>query len=142
MRVHVTGAVKTPGVYLLPAGARVEDALRAAGGATGNAAADLINLVEPLRDGQRLAIPDRAAASSPGQPAAGQPSPAAPGLLDVNQATAAQLEALPGIGPVLAGSIVEYRAANGPFARLEDLLRVPGIGPAKLEQLAPYLVAP
>lgn len=140
--VHVTGAVARPGVYPLPMGALVQDAVGAAGGVLPGAATDHLNLAEALADGQQVYVPAMPTASR--RPTPGTPGPASPGsgLLSLNSATAAELEALPGIGPVLAMNIVAYREAHGPFARIEDLLRVAGIGPAKLEQIQPFLQVP
>lgn len=144
--VHVAGEVLVPGVYRLPAGARWSDAVRAARGPTFLADLSAVNLAQTLRDGDRVFIPRMPEpvlsleAEEPGAPAASgrQPAPRrAP--LDVNTATAADLEALPGIGPVLAGRIVEHRRTHGRFARLEDLLEVEGVGPKLLERLRPLL---
>ena len=140
--VHVTGAVARPGVYPLPIGALVQDAVSAAGGMLPEAATDRLNLAAALADGQQVfvpAMPTPSPRATPGTPA---PASAGSGLMSLNSASAAQLEALPGIGPVLATSIVAYREAHGPFARIEDLLRVPGIGPAKLELIQPFLQVP
>ena len=123
--VDVVGAVNQPGVIRLPAGARVYDAVAAAGGVLrGNVPS--LNMARPLVDGEQLVV---------GQTSAGSNSEAS-GKVSINSATAAQLEALPGIGPVLAGKIVEYRSAHGHFAQLRDLLDVPGIGDAKYSALA------
>jgi competence protein ComEA len=138
--VHVAGAVRTPGVYALAAGSRLEDALDAAGGPAARADLGALNLAGRLEDGERVLVPLISPTPAPGE--AGEPAAEHQGLLDINSATTAQLETLPGIGPVLAASIVEYRETYGAFARLEDLLRVPGIGPAKLEQLRPYIALP
>lgn len=123
--VQVDGAVMRPGLYRLPVGSRVADALRSAGGASPAADLDAVNAARPLHDGERVQIPAR------GQAQTGQTSR----TVNVNVATAAELEALPRIGPVLARRIVEYRARHGPFRRLEDLLQVQGIGPGLLRQL-------
>ncbi len=141
--VHVAGAVAQPGVYHLPPGSRVVDALEAAGGALPDAALDALNLAQPVEDGQRLWVPVR------GEPtpttALSQretPTPEASSSrlrLDLNTATAQELEALPGIGPVLAQRIVAYRAQYGPFRTVEDLLAVRGIGPVLLEKIRPYV---
>jgi competence protein ComEA len=140
--VHVSGAVARPGVYPLPIGALVQDAVGAAGGVLPEAATDRLNLAAALADGQQVFVPAMPTASV--RATTGTPAPTSPGsgLLPLNSASAAELEALPGIGPVLATNIVAYREAHGPFARIEDLLRVPGIGPAKLEQIQPFLQVP
>lgn len=135
--VHVAGAVAQPGVYELDAGARVHDAIGAAGGAVADAELDGLNLAATVADGERIYVPavgevDPAAVPA-ATPAAGEAAP--PGPLDLNEATAEQLEALPGVGPATAAAIVEDRTRNGPFGTVDDLDRVPGIGPAKLANL-------
>jgi competence protein ComEA len=143
--VHVAGAVAAPGVYTLPGAARAADAVAAAGGVTAEGDLDGLNLAASVVDGQRVYVPrlgevDPAsvpsgagiAASAENGPT-GTTAPARP--LDLNTATAAELEALPGVGPSTAGAIVDDRTRNGPFASVDDLDRVPGIGPAKLEAL-------
>src|SRR5690606_18493626 len=149
--VHVAGAVARPGVYRLPAGARVFEALDAAGGPGDDAAVDAINLAAEVVDGTRLYIPTRAeladlegSAAAPWTPApgAGPAAPAGPGNsapVAVNRATAAELQRLPGIGPVLADRIIAYRREHGPFTTVDDLLGVSGIGPKVLEQIRPYV---
>lgn len=122
--VDVVGAVNKPGVIRLPAGARVYDAVAAAGGVSRGHVPSL-NMARVLVDGEQLVV---------GQATAGGSQSS--GKVSINSATAAQLEALPGIGPVLAGKIVEYRSAHGNFAQLRDLLDVPGIGDAKFSALA------
>jgi competence protein ComEA len=132
--VQVDGAVARPGIYRLSPGARVADALEAAGGTHADADLGPVNQARPLRDGERVSVPHR---SSEGTPAGGtQSAPAEDSrVLDLNAATAADLEALPGIGPVLARRIVEHRAQRGAFRRLDDLLQVKGVGPRLLEGL-------
>jgi competence protein ComEA len=136
LRVHVSGAVAHPGVYSLPRGSIVQQAIEAAGGALTDADLDRVNLAAPVDDGQQVRVPfvtqpppEGATAVLPG------PDPPATGLVNINTATAPELELLPGIGPSLAQSIVAYREAHGLFREVEDLLDVPGIGPAKLEQI-------
>jgi competence protein ComEA len=128
--VHVAGAVERSGVYHLPAGSRVVDALAAAGGAAANAEVDAINLAAPLLDGQRVYVPRVGEQVPPVSP-----SEAPQGPLDLNSATEEQLDDLPGVGPSTAAAIVAHREANGPFGSVEDLGEVRGIGPAKLEAL-------
>ena len=133
LRVHVAGAVTRPGVYMLAPGAVVSQALEAAGGALEQADLAALNLAAPLADGQQVLVP-RQGEPLPTPAAAAAAAPAS-GLLDVNTATAPELERLPGIGPVLAQNIVDHRERNGPFRQIEDLLAVSGIGPSRLEQL-------
>lgn len=137
--VHVAGAVNVPGVYELAMGARVDDALRAAGGARDAAAIDALNLARILVDGEQVYVATvdelAAGASGGGASAAGGASQATGTAVNVNTATAADLDALPGIGPSTAQKIVDDRTANGPFATIEDLMRVSGIGAAKVESL-------
>lgn len=138
--VHVAGAVVAPGVYELPAGSRVAAGLDAAGGPSADAVLDAINLAAPLADGQQVYVPHTGEASGPA-PAAASPgaSPATdsnPAPIDVNTASQQELESLPGIGPVTAAAIVRHREESGPFATVDDLLDVPGIGPARLASLA------
>lgn len=134
IRVHVAGAVRNPGVLELEPGAIVQDALRAAGGVLPEAQLDDLNLAAGLHDGQRVFVP------SVGEQTA---SILAQGpLVPINSASAPQLEQLPGIGPVLAQNIVDHRERYGPFQRLEDLLEVDGIGPAKLEAIRELVQVP
>ena len=128
--VDVAGAVHRPGLYHLATGTRIADAVAAAGGATAKADVTLVNLAAPLADGEQVLVPARGAA---GSAAAGTPSPTAP--LDLNTASAEQLDALPGVGPATAQKIIDYRQAHGPFRSVDELQAVPGIGPSKLAQL-------
>jgi competence protein ComEA len=132
--VDVAGAVHRPGLYRLRAGSRIDDAIASAGGPTAKAQLDTVNLAAPVADGEQIVVPGRGvpgiAAASPS--AAGS-SPSAP--LDLNSATLEQLEALPGIGPVTAQKILDYRQQHGAFHSLEELQGVPGIGPAHMAQL-------
>ncbi len=175
--VHVAGHVKQPGLYRFAAGARVQDALDAAGGATAEARVDDLNLAAPLTDGLRLYVPGRREApeqvivvteeifvSEPPSQAAGPSAPAPIGFLNagpltrkpttterkeaprgkvnLNKASSAELQTLPGVGPALAGRIIAYRSAVGPYAEPAELQRVRGIGPKTYEKLAPYISAP
>lgn len=135
--VHVAGAVVAPKVVTLPADARVADAVAAAGGLAADADGGAVNLAEPLRDGVQVFVPrlgEVAAGGVRGGAAAGTgEQPAEP--VDLNQATAAELDALPGVGPATAAAIVEHRTRNGPFTSVDDLDAVPGIGTTRLERL-------
>ncbi|MBC8195499.1 MAG: ComEA family DNA-binding protein [Acidimicrobiia bacterium] len=130
--VHVAGAVHRPGIYLMSPEARVADLIDAAGGPLGTARPDMLNLAAPLLDGSRVWVPSEDDLSDP-MPL--QEVEGGASTVNVNQASAPQLEQLPGVGPSLAAAIVEYRQRSGPFTVVEDLLSVPGIGPAKLAGL-------
>lgn len=137
--VHVTGWVARPGVVRVAAGARVGDALAAAGGVRPGAALEAVNLAETLVDGQQVVVP------GPGQemPAPqGNGPDGSGGPIRLNTATARQLEDLPGVGPVLAERIVAHRETNGPFETVEDLLEVAGIGEAKLASIRDLVAVP
>ena len=143
--VHVVGAVERPGLYRLDDGSRVDDAIREAGGATARASLAGVNLASPVADGQQIVVPTRAPAAARaaagGAVAAGGASAAGAGTaapaerVHLNSATLEQLDELPGVGPVTAQNIVDYRTENGAFGSVEELDAVPGIGPARLEQL-------
>jgi competence protein ComEA len=133
VRVSVRGAVVSPGIYRLPPGSIVQDALQAAGGVLPDGDASRLNLAALLSDGQELRIPMRTPTAAPGTPS-NQPAGIA-ARINLNTATMAELESLPGIGPALAGRIVEYRETYGPFQTVDDLLNVKGIGPALLEKI-------
>ncbi len=128
--VHLAGGVRRPGVYRVEAGARVIDVVEAGGGFAPEARPDELNLAALVRDGDQIRVPVR-----------GDPPPtvngvaSGPGPVDVNRADSAELERLKGVGPALAAAIIAYRESHGDFTSLEDLLEVPGIGPAKLEGL-------
>lgn len=151
--VHVVGQVKRPGVVTLQPGARVREALKAAGGARSSADLGRLNLARPVADGEQLAVP------KPGEKITPAPGPAGPGAsatgggtssagpgaqpaepVNVNQADATALEALPGVGPVLAGRIVQWRTDNGPFTAVDELSEVSGIGEKMLAQLRPLVI--
>lgn len=139
--VHVVGAVKNPGVFRMPAGARVEAALEAAGGPLDSAVLSGVNLARPVQDGEEIVVPDASDAPSATAGGATEPLPqaavsAVPGAaVDINSADASALETLPRIGPALAARIVEWREANGRFRSLDDLLEVAGIGEKILDGL-------
>lgn len=130
---HAAGALARPGLYRLPAGARVADLIEAAGGPTSDADVHQLNLAARVNDGDRVYVP------KVGEPApvASADAPGAPGgaKLDLNAATQAQLEDLPGVGPATAAAILKERAKRGRFKSVEELLDVRGIGPAKLDQI-------
>jgi competence protein ComEA len=141
-RVYVSGAVVNPAVYPLPPGSIVDDAVRAAGGLSADADAVAINLAAPLADGMQVYVPtlDESAATppplsaplptvDPGASRMGGVTTA--GLININLATQADLEMLPGIGPTMAANIIAYREANGPFTAIEAIMDVPGIGDGK-----------
>lgn len=135
--VHVAGAVRQPGLYTLEEGSRVDDAIARAGGAKPKAALELVNLAAPVADGQQIVVPSRAAGGAGG----GSPGGAvAGGKVQLNSATLEQLDALPGIGPVTAQKILDYREQKGAFQSVDELDAVPGIGPARLEQLRELVV--
>ena len=137
--VDVVGGVQRPGLYRLEQGARVADALARAGGLTPKADRTLVNLAAPLADGEQVIVPRRvtgAAGSSNSSSSA-----AAAGPVHLNVATLEQLDALPGVGPVTAQKILDYRDKHGAFGSVDELDAIPGIGPARLDQLRD-LVAP
>ena len=131
--VHVAGAVSRPGLYRLPEGSRIDDAITEAGGAKAKAALDLVNLAAPLADGQQVIVPLEGSVEAVGAQAQGAAVPG--GKVHLNSATLEQLDELPGVGPVTAQQILDYRQANGAFRSVDELDAVPGIGPARLEQL-------
>lgn len=157
--VHVAGAVKKPGVYSLPTTARVVDAVAMAGGATSQADLESINLAQTIVDTEQVFVPKRTVPRSIARVAprlrprrntsssprgttvttlvSSSPTPTsgATARVNLNTATATQLDTLPGVGPTTARAIISYRTKNGPFRKIEDLLNVPGIGPSKLAAL-------
>jgi competence protein ComEA len=155
--VHVAGAVRRPGVYELPGGARISDALSKAGGGRAGADLDVINLAAKVTDGQQVLVARRgrsgssgaatgaaaaagSAAAAPGAAAAGPGGASGAATVNVNQADATQLEVLNGVGPAIAAKIVDWRTQNGPFKTVDDLAQVSGIGPKKLEAMRAQVV--
>jgi competence protein ComEA len=133
--VDVAGAVGHPGLYHLRSGARVADAVARAGGLTRKAERNAVNLAAPVSDGQQVLV---AARGSPSAAAGGAPGMGAP--VSLSSATAEQLDALPGVGPVTAQKIIAYRQVHGPFTSIEGLDAIPGIGPARLANLEGLIV--
>lgn len=129
--VYVVGAVRHAGLVRLPEGARVADALERAGGPSRRADLTAVNLAAPVADGQQIVVPARitAAAGGPGGAAS------SPGKVSLASATLDQLDELPGIGPITAQKILDWRQEHGPLRSVDDLDAIPGIGPAKVEQL-------
>jgi competence protein ComEA len=125
--VHVVGAVESPGVIELPENSRIVDALAKAGGARDDAVLSGINLARVLFDGEQIVVP--ALGDEPVVPSGDAP----PGLVSLSRGTSAELETLPRVGPATAARIIAWREANGPFASVDDVLAVSGIGPATLE---------
>lgn len=132
--VDVAGAVKTPGVYELPANSRVLDAITAAGGAKPGTDTSDINLARVVKDGEQIYVEPPVIAVSNQRIAPVRVAKRRSGPININRATAGELDTLPGIGPVLASRIIEYRKTNGPFITIEDLQKVSGIGSAKFAQ--------
>jgi competence protein ComEA len=136
--VHVVGEVRRPGLYRLREGSRIADAVHRAGGALRAADLSAVNLAAPLVDGMQVAVPARVAlgpAPSASAGATGTGGAAIAPLVSLSSATLDQLDELPGVGPVTAQKIVDYRTEHGPFASVDDLDAVPGIGPTRIEQL-------
>lgn len=133
IEVSVTGAVASPGVVEVPAGARLLEVVDAAGGFSDEAATDGLNLAARIGDGEQVEIP------SVGEPTPVQPAPRQDGLIDLNTATVAELDELPGIGDVLAGRIVEYRQTVGPFTSVDQLSEIDGISPRLVDEIRPFV---
>lgn len=145
--VHVIGAVPRPGLYQFMEGARIQDAIDAAGGLMTSANVDAINLAALLTDGQQLDIPYKSGEEQTGEdddsslnlPGSGDetstPSPSSGDRININTATVSELDSLPGIGPSLAQRIIDYRTQNGAFSTIEEIMEVSGIGPATFENI-------
>jgi len=140
--VHVSGAVSQPGVFELEQGSRVQDAIQAAGGILPDADAQALNLAAPLGDGVLVHVPlkseEQPSMMSPGISApspTGNPGSTPGGLININTASQSELESLPGIGPVLAQRIIEYRQSHGAFSSTEAIIDVSGIGPGIFEKI-------
>jgi competence protein ComEA len=133
--VHVVGRVGRPGLYRLREGARIADAVRRAGGARRGADLAALNLAAPLVDGVQVLVPARAKTGAVIPAATGSARDGSVGPVSLSSATVEELDELPGIGPITAEKIVDYRSEHGPFGSVDDLDAVPGIGPARLEQL-------
>jgi competence protein ComEA len=137
--VDVVGAVRRPGLYRIRTGARVADAVAHAGGPNRRADLQLVNLAALVADGEQVVVPQRGSGGVSASPSSPGSAPAGP--VHLNSATLEQLDALPGVGPVTAQKIIDYRTQHGGFGSVDDLDAVPGIGPARLADLRP-LVAP
>ena len=130
--VDVVGAVRRAGLYRLPQGSRIADAVARAGGATRKADLALVNLAAPVADGTQIVVPARTAAA---QASGGSSASAPSGPVHLNTATLEDLDELPGVGPVTAQKILDYRQQHGAFSSVDELDAIPGIGPARLDQL-------
>lgn len=138
--IHVAGAVNQPGVYELPQGSRVREAIAAAGGFTPDADPQQVNLAAVLVDGQRILVPSVAPASSDSTRSAEEVVALPSFPLDINTAAQVELEALPGIGPVTAQKIITYRQEHGLFQSIEEIQNVDGIGPVTYEKIRDLIV--
>lgn len=136
--VDVAGAVRHPGLVRVPHGARVADAIARAGGLATGALRDAVNLAAPVADGQQVLVPARGSPAATGD--AGTGTPASSGPVSLSSASAEQLDALPGVGPVTAQKIVAYRQQHGPFSSVEGLDAISGIGPARIADLKGLVV--
>jgi competence protein ComEA len=137
--VDVTGAVEKPGVYRLPEGSRVEEAVQRAGGATRKAELDSLNLAARLADGQQVVVPERVPGAAPGAPAAAGAGGEEDGPISLSTATAAELDTIDGIGPVTAEDIIKFREERGGLSSVDQLDEISGIGPATMEALSERL---
>lgn len=148
--VHVSGQVKKPGLVTVPATARVNDAIQAAGGASAEADPDQLNLAASVRDGEKIYVPAQGETvpASPQNPArktdsmqsfSTKPQSNVVGKISLNTASSVELEQLPGVGPATAAKILEYRSSRGSFKSIEEIQEVKGIGPKKFEKMRPFL---
>src|ERR1700761_9306921 len=137
--VDVTGAVRKPGVYRLPEGSRVQEAVQRAGGATGKAELDSLNLAARLADGQQVVVPESVPGAPPGAPAAAGTGTEEDGPISLSTATAAELDTIDGIGPVTAEDIIKFREEHGGLSSIDQLDEISGIGPATMEALSERL---
>ena len=133
--VYVVGAVRRPGLYQVADGSRVADAVARAGGTTRKAQIELVNLAARVADGEQIVVPRRGALGAAVGAGEGSAGAAAAGPVHLNTATLEQLDSLPGVGPVTAQKILDYRQQHGSFSSVDELDAVPGIGPARLAQL-------
>ncbi|MCL2387969.1 MAG: helix-hairpin-helix domain-containing protein [Defluviitaleaceae bacterium] len=142
--IHITGAVNSPGFYMIPAGSRVYHAVNIAGGETEYADFNRINLAAFVQDTMKIVVPTQGEeiefvfmVSTPlqGGGGGGETAPRADGLININTASASELQALSGVGPVLSQNIIDFRNTHGNFANVEELINVPRIGPATLNQI-------
>jgi competence protein ComEA len=137
--VYISGAVGAPDVYELPSDARIKDLVLAAGGLTTDADREHINLAERLTDSEHIHVPRQGESHDDGTVVDGTGDTTQTGLLDLNTASASDLDSLPGIGQSFAERIIEYRTTNGPFTSVEDLQKVKGIGAALFAKIAPLV---
>jgi competence protein ComEA len=137
--VDVTGAVHKPGVYRLPEGSRVDEAVQRAGGATGKAELDSLNLAARLADGQQVVVPGRVPGAPPGAPTAPGTGGEEDGPISLSTATPAELDTIDGIGPVTAEDIIKFREEHGGLSSIDQLDEISGIGPATMEALSERL---
>jgi competence protein ComEA len=137
--VYISGAVGAPDVYELPADARIKDLILAAGGLTADADPERVNLAERLKDSEHIHVPRQGEAPAADAVVADTAGAAQSGPLDLNTASASDLDGLPGIGQSFADRIIEYRTTNGPFTSVEDLQKVKGIGAALFAKIAPLV---
>jgi competence protein ComEA len=138
--VDVVGAVRRPGLYRLAQGSRIADAVARAGGATGRADLAQVNLAAPLADGEQVVVPKRGAPGAPTSSGGAATPGAAAAPVQLSTATLEQLDSLPGVGPVTAQKILDYREKHGAFSSVDELDAVPGIGPKRLDQLRDLVV--